>query len=51
MSEISKVDLTWLLTFVENYEFIVNAYPELFKDADIDDMKVVKQLLEEKINE
>ena len=51
MSEISKIDLKWLLMFVKNYEFVLDAYPELFKETDVDDMKIVKQILEEKINE
>ena len=51
MSEISKVDLKWLLMFVENYEFLLDSYPELFKESDVEDMKIVKQILEEKINE
>jgi len=49
--KITKADLKWLLTFVENYEYVLDAYPELFTASDIDDIKVVKQLLEEKVNE
>ena len=51
MSELTKPELKWLLTFVDNYEHVFNAYPELFKEQDEDDMKVVKQILKEKINE
>ena len=51
MSAITKADLTWLLTFVENYEYVLDAYPELFTESDIDDIKVVRQLLEEKLHE
>jgi hypothetical protein len=40
-----------LLTFVENYEYVLDAYPELFNKSDEDDMLVVRQLLREKINE
>jgi len=50
MSEISRADLTWLLRFVENYEFVFNAYPELFNQEDEDDLKVVKQILKEKLH-
>lgn len=51
MSEMTKPDLKWLLKFVENYEHVLHAYPELFKEEDEDDMKIVRQILEEKINE
>lgn len=47
--QVTKADLHWLLTFVENYEYILEAYPELFSVSDIDDIKVVKQLLKEKL--
>jgi len=51
VTQISKVDLLWLLKFVVNYENVLDAYPELFSVEDIDDIKVVKQILEEKVNE
>jgi len=51
MSVLTKADLKWLFTFVENYENVLYAYPELFTESDIDDIKVVKQLLEEKLHE
>ena len=51
MSAITKADLTWLLTFVKNYEYVLDAYPELFTESDIDDIKVVRQLLEDKLHE
>ena len=49
MSAINRADLVWLLKFVENYEHVLDAYPELFTESDIDDIKVVKQLLKEKL--
>lgn len=53
MSEtrITKADLLWLLKFVDNYQYVFEAYPELFKQEDEDDLKVVKQILKEKIDE
>jgi len=46
---ITKADIGWILTFVDNYEALVEEYPELFKESDIDDMKIVRQLLKEKL--
>ena len=40
MAGMSKADLLWLKKFVDNYEYVVEAYPELFEMDDIDDMKV-----------
>ncbi len=51
MSELTKADLLWLLKFVDNYKYVFEAYPELFKPEDEDDLLIVKQILEEKINE
>ena len=51
MPDLSKADLLWLKKFVDNYEYVVDAYPNLFEMDDIDDMKVAAQILEDKINE
>jgi hypothetical protein len=53
MSEtrINHPDLIWLRLFVENYEYVLKAYPELFSKEDEDDLKVVKQIIKEKIDE
>ncbi len=51
MPELTKADLNWLLTFIDNYEFVMDAYPELFKESDEDDLKVVRQIIKEKIDE
>lgn len=51
MPNLSRADLLWLKKFVDNYDYVVEAYPELFKMDDIDDMKIAAQILEEKINE
>ena len=48
---ITKAELIWLMTFVDNYQNVLVAYPELFKMDDEDDLKIVKQILEEKLNE
>jgi hypothetical protein len=51
MSTLAKTDLIRLKNFVDNYAFLVDACPELFKVEDIDDMKIAAQILEEEINE
>ena len=51
MPRLSKADLVWLLKFVDNYKYVYDAYPELFNKEDEDDLKVARQILEEKINE
>lgn len=48
---LSRADLLWISRFIDNYRNIVNAYPELFTNDEIDDMEVVKQLVEEKLDE
>jgi hypothetical protein len=47
----TKAELEWLMTFVDNYKFVFEAYPELFSPSDEDDLKVVTQILQEKLNE
>lgn len=49
--KINRADLLWIHRFLDNYEAIVEAYPELFTNDEIDDMEVVKQLVEEKLDE
>lgn len=53
MSEtrINKADLLWLQQFVDNYQYVYEAYPELFSKYEEDDLKVVRQLLKEKLDE
>ncbi len=51
MPRLNKADLIWLKKFVDNYKYVFDAYPELFKPEDEDDLLIVGQLLEEKINE
>lgn len=51
MTTISRVDLLWLLKFVVTYQELIDDYPELFSKDEIDDAKVVRQLLEEKLDE
>lgn len=51
MSEITVADLKWLLTFVENYQLLLETEPSWFSDEDEDDMRIAKQILQEKINE
>ena len=49
--EMTKAELEWLLRFVDNYKYVHDAYPELFSPTDEDDLKVVTQILKEKLNE
>ena len=49
--KISRADLLWVQRFLHNYKTIVEAYPELFTNEDIDDMEVVQQLVKEKLDE
>lgn len=51
MATMTKADLQWIKKFLDNYEYLVEVYPELFKVEDIDDVKIAMQLIEEKINE
>lgn len=51
MPNLTKADLTWLLRFIENYDYVMDAYPELFKESDEDDLKVARQLIKEKLDE
>ena len=53
MSEarLTKADLTWVKRFVDNYAWVQSAYPELFTKQDIDDFKIVKQIVKEKLDE
>lgn len=47
--ELSRADLLWIKRFVDNYEYLLKEYPELFDKDDIDDLKIVKQLIQEKL--
>ena len=49
--KVTKADLSHLLKFVENYEFNLVEYPNLYSKDEEDELKIVKQLLKEKINE
>jgi len=51
MSVLTKADLTHLLKFIENYEFNYQEYPELYSKDEEDELKVVKQLVKEKLDE
>ena len=46
---ISKADLLHVKKFLDNYETLVNGYPEIFKNDELDEYKIVKQLIEEKL--
>jgi hypothetical protein len=47
--EITRAELVWLLKFIDNYDNVLEAYPELFTKYDIDDIKIVRQIIEEKL--
>jgi hypothetical protein len=49
MATLTRADLLWIMRFVDNYQYLVREYPELFSKDDIDDVKVVKQLIKEKL--
>jgi hypothetical protein len=51
MPEITKAELAWLKKFVDNYDYLVDLDPALFKDEDIEDYKVVQQIINQKIEE
>ena len=52
MPTLSKADLAHIKKLVDNYEYILElGDPTLFSDLDEDEMKIVKQLLEEKGHE
>jgi hypothetical protein len=46
----TRAELEWLKKFVDNYKYVLDAYPELFSKTDEDDLKVVTQIIEEKLN-
>ena len=48
---LNTADLLWILKFVDNYTFLIEEYPELFKQDEIDDAKVVRQIVKEKLGE
>lgn len=51
MSELlNRADLMWILRFVENYTALIEDYPELFKEDEIDDAKVVRQIVQERLD-
>jgi hypothetical protein len=51
MPEITKAELAWLKKFVDNYDYLVDLDPALFKDEDIEDYKIVQQIINQKIEE
>lgn len=50
VTTLTKPDLTWIRKFLQNYEDLLEEYPELFSVDDIDTVKIVRQLLEEKLS-
>ena len=48
---INRADLLWIQRFIDNYSHIIEAYPELVSEEEEDDLKVVKQLVKEKLDE
>jgi hypothetical protein len=51
MPRLTKAELYHIKKFVDNYDYLLDLDPALFKDEDEDALKVVKQIIEEKINE
>ena len=46
---LTKADLWWIKKFLKNYKELVEDYPGLFSNDDIDDLKVVDQIIEERL--
>jgi len=51
MPAMTKAELLRIQKFVDNYDYLVDLDPVLFKDEDIEDLAVLKQILKEKIHE
>lgn len=49
--EITKAELLWIKRFVDNYDFLFELDPSLFKDEDVADFKVVQQIVNQKLEE
>lgn len=47
---ITQSDLLWILRVLENYRYYVKEFPEIVDDIDEDDLKVVLQMIEEKLD-
>lgn len=48
--QISKIDLLHVKKFLDNYEVLVQGYPEIFKRDELDDYKIAKQMIQEKLD-
>lgn len=46
---VTKADLLHVKTVLENYKFFVEEYPEYFSDEEEDELKIVLQLIKEKL--
>jgi hypothetical protein len=51
MPKVTKAEILWLKKFVDNYDYLVDLDPSLFKDEDIEDYKIVQQIINQKIEE
>lgn len=47
MTTLTRPDLTWIRKFLQNYEDLLEEYPELFSVEDIEDIKIVRQIVED----
>ena len=49
--QLTKADLLHIYRFVLLYEFNYEEYPELYSKDEEDELKIVKQLIQEKLDE
>lgn len=47
VTTLTRPDLTWIRKFLQNYEDLLEEYPELFSVEDIEDIKIVRQIVED----
>lgn len=47
----TKADLLWIKKVVNTYAELLEEYPELANNEDTDDLRVVQQLVKEKLSE
>lgn len=51
MSALTLCDLVHIQLLVDSHEYYMKEYPEMFTDEERDELKIVKQILREKLHE